>query len=381
MKLITRFALAIFFIVLIPVSGFANVAVVPAAPDINAKSYVLLDFASNKLLVENNVNEKLPPASLTKIMTVYVVSKELKQGTIKQDDLVLVSEKAWRMPGSRMFIEVNKQVSVRDLLKGVIIQSGNDASVALAEYISGTEEAFAQLMNKHAENLGMVNTHYVNSTGLPDEDHYSTAYDLALLSKALISEFPDIYRMHSIKQFTYNDIKQSNRNQLLWLDPSVDGLKTGHTEEAGYCLVASALRDEMRLISVVMGTKSDDARSKATQSLLNFGFRFYETKEIYKKDQVIDNVKVWKGKAEQVPVGIAESLIVTFPRGQLDKMKATVSTNDKLIAPISSGQNLGTLTLELNGEKQISAPLVAIESVEQAGFLNRLKDSIYLMME
>ena len=373
--------LFVFFVSVYSQSSIATVTVVPAAPDINAKSYILFDYASNKLLAEKNKDERLAPASLTKIMTVYVVAKELEQGSIKLTDQVLVSEKAWKMLGSRMFIEVNKQVAVEDLLKGVVVQSGNDASVALAEYISGTEEVFAQLMNKYAEILGMKNTHFMNSTGLPHEDHYSTAYDLAILSKALIDEYPKIYEMHSIKEYTYNDITQSNRNQLLWRDPSVDGLKTGHTEAAGYCLVASALREDMRLITVVMGTNSSEARTKATQALLNYGFRFYETKEIYNKEQTVEKVKVWKGKAKELDLGVKEPLVVTFPRGQLDKLKATVVTNEKLVAPIAVGQDIGTLTIELNGEKQVSVPLVALQNVELAGLINRIKDSIYLMME
>lgn len=360
---------------------YADINVVPAAPDIKAKSYVMMDYASGKFIVDENGNEILPPASLTKIMTVYVVAKELQQESIKLTDKVLISEKAWKMQGSRMFIEVNKQVSVNDLLVGVIVQSGNDASVALAEYVSGTEDAFAQLMNQHAKEIGMTNTHFVNSTGLPDDDHYTTAYDLALLSSALIKEFPEIYKLHSIKEFTFNEITQPNRNQLLWRDPSVDGLKTGHTEAAGYCLVASAVREDMRLISVVMGTDSSEARAKATQSLLNYGYRFFETREIYADQEVVKTVKVWKGDKQEVRLGLEKSLILTYPRGQFEKLKATVNTDQQIIAPVNQGQSLGTLVISLHEDEQIIVPLIALNTINQGTIINRIKDSIKLILE
>ncbi len=365
----------------IAVTANSAVSVVPAAPAINAKSYILLDYESGKIIAEKNSHEILPPASLTKIMTIYAVAHELQQGAISEDDLVLVSNKAWKMPGSRMFIEVNKQVSVDDLLKGVIVQSGNDASVALAEYVSGTEEVFAQVMNQYAQQLGMENSHFENSTGLPGENHKTTAHDLAILASALIKDFPELHELHSIKEFTFNNITQPNRNQLLWRDPTVDGLKTGHTEEAGYCLVASAVRDGMRLISVVMGTDSTEARTKATQSLLNYGYRFFETKQLYSQQEKIEAVKVWKGNTPELSLGLDKPLVLTYPKGQFQKLKATVETQDKIIAPVSQGQKLGTLIISLEGDELARVPLLAMNAVEPAGIFNRIKDSIYLMME
>ncbi|MCG8325297.1 MAG: D-alanyl-D-alanine carboxypeptidase, partial [Thiotrichales bacterium] len=273
----SRVCLTFIIFTLLPLSLQAGAGMIPAAPGLNATSYLLMDHHSGQVLVEKDIHKRLPPASLTKMMTVYVAASELAENHLSMSDIVVVSEKAWRMPGSRMFIEVNKKVSVEDLLKGIIVQSGNDASVALAEYISGSEEVFANQMNEHARRLGMTNTHYTNSTGLPDEQHYTTAYDLAILAQALIRDFPELYAWHAIKEFTYNKIKQNNRNNLLWRDNSVDGIKTGHTEAAGYCLVASALRDDMRLISVVMGAGGSESRIKASQSIINYGFRFYET--------------------------------------------------------------------------------------------------------
>ncbi|MCG8379757.1 MAG: D-alanyl-D-alanine carboxypeptidase, partial [Proteobacteria bacterium] len=278
----------------------ADQMIIPAPPKIKASSYLVMDFHSGKLLIEENIDQKLPPASLTKIMTVYVVANELKNGNISLEDEVLISEKAWRTEGSRMFIEVGKKVRLNDLLHGVIIQSGNDASVALAEYVSGAEDVFADLMNKHAERLGMKNTNFVNSTGLPHADHYTTARDLAILAQAYIRDYPDVYKMNSIREFTYNKIKQHNRNKLLWRDRSVDGIKTGHTEAAGYCLVASAERDEMRLISVVMGTDGVNARAKASQALLNYSYRFYETHKLYSSGDLITSVKIWKADNEKI---------------------------------------------------------------------------------
>ncbi|MEE8320566.1 MAG: D-alanyl-D-alanine carboxypeptidase family protein, partial [Gammaproteobacteria bacterium] len=292
----------------------AEALIVPAPPRIKAISYLVMDHESGQILVAENIDEKLPPASLTKIMTVYVVAHELKSGKIRFDDKVVVSENAWRMPGSRMFIEVEKEVSVEDLLKGVIVQSGNDASVALAEYVSGSEDVFANMMNQHVARLGLSNTHFINSTGLPDEQHYTTARDMSTLAMAFIRDFPEIYEWHSIREFTFNGIKQHNRNKLLWRDQSVDGFKTGHTEEAGYCLVASAKRDNTRLISVVLGSDGTNARAKASQSLLNFGFRFYETHKLYGTNEVITSIKIWKGETDVLDLGIDHDLYITVPR-------------------------------------------------------------------
>lgn len=355
--------------------------IVPAPPKLKASSYLVMDFNSGNLLVHENIEQKLPPASLTKIMTVYVVASELANGKISLEDEVLISEKAWRTEGSRMFIEVGKQVNLDDLLHGVIIQSGNDASVALAEYISGTEDVFADLMNKHAERLGMENSHFVNSTGLPDPDHYTTASDLAKLAKALIRDYPDIYAYHKIKEFTFNKIKQHNRNKLLWRDRSVDGLKTGHTEEAGYCLVASAVREGMRLISVVMGTDGMNARAKASQALLNYGYRFYETHKLYSDGDLITSVKLWKADVENLNLGINKELYITVPRGQYDKLEPVVEVDKQIIAPVNEGEQKGVLNVRLDNETLVSVPLIAMDSVPEGGIINQLKDEVRLLFE
>ncbi len=359
----------------------AGVTAVPAAPTINATAYLLQDFDSGKILAAKNVDERIPPASLTKMMTVHVVSNELASGKISLDDEVLVSEKAWKMPGSRMFIEVNKKVTVDDLLKGVIIQSGNDASVALAEYTSGSEEVFAGLMNQYASKLGMTNSHFMNSTGLPHEQHYTTAKDMAILAAALIREAPEIYALHSVKEFTYNDITQQNRNRLLWRDPTVDGIKTGHTEAAGFCLVASATRDGMRLISVIMGTESDSARAKASQSLLGYGFRFFETQKIYSANENITSVKIWKGEGEQLPLGIASDLYITFPRGQKNKLVTKFNLAEQYIAPVNKGAIQGNLKITLDDEEIANQNLLALQTISEGSVIVRLKDSIKLLLE
>ncbi len=359
----------------------ADDMIVPAAPKINASSYLVMDFNSGKLLVEENTDQKLPPASLTKIMTIYVVASELENGKISLEDQVLISEKAWRTQGSKMFIEVDKKVKLDDLLHGVIIQSGNDASVALAEYVSGTEEVFADLMNKYAERLGMNNTHFVNSTGLPDPDHYTTAGDLAKLAQALIRDYPQIYDYHKIKEFTFNNIKQHNRNNLLWHDRSVDGIKTGHTEEAGYCLVASAMREGMRLISVVMGTDGENARSKASQALLNYGYRFYETHKLYSANDLITSVKVWKADIDNLNLSINKDIYITVPRGQYEKLEPLVVIDNQVIAPVHQGEQKGVLNVMLGNKTIASVPLLAVESVPKGGVINRLKDEIRLLFE
>ena len=359
----------------------ADTMIVPAPPKIKASSYLVMDYDSGKLLVEENADARIPPASLTKIMTSYVVGSELANGNITLEDEVLVSEKAWRMEGSRMFIEVGKKVKLNDLLHGMIVQSGNDASVALAEYISGSEDVFADLMNKHAQRLGMKNTHFVNSTGLPHENHYSTARDLAILTRALIRDFPEEYKLNSIKEFTFNNIKQYNRNKLLWRDRSVDGVKTGHTEEAGYCLVASAIRDGMRLISVVTGTDGMNARASASQTLLNYGYRFYETHKLYSAGDLVTSVKVWKADQDTINLGLNKDLYVTVPRGQYDKLEPVVEIDNKIIAPVTSGEQKGILNVMLTDKKVATVPLLALETVTQGGIVNRLKDEVRLLFE
>lgn len=348
--------------------------IIPAAPTLAAKAYLLEDYASGRILAEENADEHLAPASLTKIMTVYVAFRELKNGNLALDDQVTVSKKAWRMGGSRMYIEVNHQVSVENLLKGIIIQSGNDASVALAEHIAGDESTFAQLMNQQAERLNMTHTHYINSTGWPSPDHYTTARDLATLTRALIKEFPEHYVWHSTKEFTYNNITQHNRNKLLWRDASVDGVKTGHTDEAGYCLVTSAKRNDMRLISVVMGTESENARANQNQSLLNYGFRFFETHKLYNANEALTEVRVWKGDKKMLTLGLAEDLFVTIPRHHYDELQATMEIDPLIVAPISSGDKLGAVNVDLVGEKIASQPLVALNDVPEGGIFRQLYD-------
>ncbi|MBA6419647.1 MULTISPECIES: D-alanyl-D-alanine carboxypeptidase family protein [Pseudomonas] len=353
--------------------------IVPAAPELAASSYLLIDANSGAVLVEHNADEALPPASLTKMMTSYIGSQEIKRGQIGQNDLVLVSEKAWRMGGSKMFIKVGNQVPVIDLMRGIIIQSGNDASIALAEHIAGSEDAFADMMNGQAKRLGMTNSHFVNATGWPAEGHYSSARDLAILARAIIDDDPEEhYKIYGEKEFVWNEIRQPNRNLMLWRDSTVDGLKTGHTEEAGYCLVASAKREDMRLISVVMGTTSEQARAAETQKLLTWGFRFFETKTFYQPGQVISTARVWKGQQEQVDLGLQNGLQLTLPKGQLDRLEAGVTMQTPIQAPIKAGDVLGQVEVKLGDEIVHSAPLVALSDVAEAGFVGRLWDSVRL---
>ncbi len=369
--------LILFFGICLNIASLA-VTVVPAAPEVQATSYLIMDVESGAYLVEENIDRKVEPASLTKMMTAYVVASQIAGGLIAMTDQVLVSEKAWRMTGSRMFIEVGKEVSVEDLLKGVIIQSGNDASVALAEQVSGTEEAFAQLMNEYAGKLGMNGTHFMNSSGWPEENHYTTARDLATLARHMIRDYPEIYALHAVKEFTYNDIKQSNRNSLLWRDESVDGIKTGYTESAGYCLVASAERDGVRLISVVMGTDGVRTRTSATQALLNYSYRFFETRKLYTAGETITTVKVWKGKQENLELSIENDLVLTLPRGQYQQLQPVMDIEEELIAPITAGQELGRLELLLEDKAIATRPLVASEAVAEGSIFIRLKDHIKL---
>ncbi len=356
----------------------ASAPLIPPAPTVAASSYLLIDADSGKVLTEHNADTPLPPASLTKMMTSYIASMEILKGQLREEDEVLVSEKAWRMGGSKMFIEVGNRVRVIDLLRGVIIQSGNDASVALAEHIAGSEESFADLMNSHARRLGMNNTHFENATGLPGENHVSSARDMAIMAKAIIEDDPQHYAIYKEKEFVWNGIRQPNRNLMLWRDNTVDGLKTGHTDEAGYCLVASAKRDGMRLISVVMGTASEQARAAETQKLLTWGFRFFETRHFYEPDQVVSTARVWAGAQNQVGVGLAEGLVLTLPKGQADKLEATVTLDSTIKAPIARGDVLGQVEVKLGEEVVHTGPLVALADVESAGLFGRLWDSIRL---
>lgn len=355
--------------------------IIPAPPPLADTGHILIDYNSGRVIAEENADTPLEPASLTKLMTSYVVYQELASGHISLNDKVRVSEKAWRTPGSRMFIEVDTQVSVDDLLKGMVIQSGNDASVALAEFVAGSEEAFVDLMNGHAARLGMSKTHFANCTGLPHEGHITTARDLAKLATAIIRDFPDHYELYAEKEFTYNNIKQSNRNLLLFRDKTVDGLKTGHTESAGYCLVASAQREGMRLISVVMGTKSERARAQESQKLINYGFRFFETHRLYNSGEMLKQKRVWKGASEQASLGLDKPLFVTVPRGQYDKLQAAMNIPQQLIAPLKQGQQVGTVVVTLAGEKVSEQPLVALQSVAEGSIWQSIKDNVLLMFE
>ncbi|MBU1332873.1 MAG: D-alanyl-D-alanine carboxypeptidase [Gammaproteobacteria bacterium] len=377
---ITSFTQRIFLTLLLLAApaAWANQTVVPAPPQLAAKSYVLMDAASGKVLVENNGDQRLPPASLTKLMTAYIATLEIRKGQIGEQDMVTVSEKAWRTGGSRMFIQVNTQVSVSDLLHGIIIQSGNDASVAIAEHIAGSEEAFADMMNAAAQRLGMVNTHFVNATGLPDPEHYSSAHDMAILARAIINEDPEHYAIYSQKEFFWNNIKQPNRNLLLWRDKTVDGLKTGHTEEAGFCLVSSAVRDGARMITSVFGTVSEQARAAETQKLLTYGFRFFESRTFYQKGAELAQAQVWKGTTSQVKAGLANDLTLTLPKGQMEKLQASMTLNPQLVAPIQQGDVIGKVEVKLADEVVHSADLVALETVEEGGFFRRLWDSVRL---
>jgi D-alanyl-D-alanine carboxypeptidase (penicillin-binding protein 5/6) len=367
-------------LMLVSVTSQAVIAPTPKAPDVAAKSYILQDYDSGKVIAALNAGQRLPPASITKLMTAYVVSKELASGNISLEDEVLISEKAWRMVGSRSFIEVNSKVSVEVLLRGMIIQSGNDAAVALAEHIAGSEETFAQMMNQYAQQLGMFNTNYQNSTGLPGKEHYTTAEDIAILSAAVIRDFPDHYAWYAEKEYTYNNITQHNRNKLLWRDKSVDGLKTGHTEEAGYCLAASAKRDGMRLISVILGTRSENARAQETQKLFNYGFRFFETHDLYQSGQQIAESKVWKGETDKVSLGLAEPLTITVPRGQYEALVATTNIQKPIVAPIQVGQVLGEVNIHLAGELVATKQLVAIEAVEKGSWWRQLLDMLLMLI-
>ena len=353
--------------------------IIPAAPQIGAESYLLIDAATGDVLASENARMRLPPASLTKIMTSYIIADEIEQGRITLDDRVPISVKAWRMEGSRMFIREGTEVSVADLLRGIVIQSGNDASVAMAEYIAGDEEAFAGLMTQTAKSLGMNNTNFMNATGLPDEMHYTTAEDLAVLTRALINRFPEHYAIYSEKYFSYNDIRQANRNALLWRDDSVDGVKTGHTQAAGYCLVASAMENDTRLISVVMGARDERTRAAESQKLLNYGFRYYETVNLYAAGSSLKRVRVWSGLHESLEVGLDDAITLTIPRGGRDQLKAEINLQDVIEAPIERGQSLGALNLSLGDEMLVERPVVALNPVQEAGWLSSTLDDVQLM--
>jgi D-alanyl-D-alanine carboxypeptidase (penicillin-binding protein 5/6) len=361
------------------VSAIAQ-TVVPQAPEVAAKGHILIDFDTGKVLAENNADMSLAPASLTKMMTSYVIGTELKNGNITNEDMVTISEKAWarNFPGSSlMFIEVGTKVSVADLNKGIIIQSGNDACVAMAEHIAGSESAFVDLMNAHAQRLGMTSSRFGNSHGLPSAENYSTPRDMAILAAALIRDVPEEYALYAEKEFTYNNIRQYNRNSLLW-DRSleVDGIKTGHTDEAGFSLITSATRDGMRLVSVVMGTANERARQSENKKLLTYGFRFFETFAPYQPGDKFAEQRIWQGEKENIQLGILQSVQVTIPRGQRKDLQADFTLDQQLLAPISKGQQVGSIYLKLNGEDIATYPLVALEDVAEGGFFSRMIDYV-----
>ena len=372
-----------FFAILVLVLGCAAVqaAGAPQPPKVDAKAHFLIDMHSERVLSADGADERLEPASLTKMMTSYVVFAEMARGEFSLSDQVLVSEKAWRMGGSRMFIEVGTRVPVEALLMGLIVQSGNDAAVALAEFVAGDERTFADLMNRHARRLGMSGSHFMNSSGLPEPEHYSTARDMALVAAALIRDFPEYYAWNAVREYEYGGISQRNRNTLLFRDESVDGLKTGYTRAARYCLAASAMREGMRLIAVVMGVESSRTRARIAQSLLNYGFRFYETRRVYASDEKVTGVRVWKGDAEQLALGLDQDLYVTVPRGRYAEIDAKMEIAARLMAPVRAGEQHGVLRLALGEELTVERPLVALDDVAEGNLWQKVRDHVRLMLE
>ena len=362
---------------LVPLMTHANV-IIPKAPSLDAKAYILMDAASGRILVEKNAHERIAPASLTKMMTSYVALHELQLGNITEDTLIPVSVKAWQMGGSKMFIREGTQVPLIDLLRGIIVQSGNDASIAVAEYFSGSEENYAAWMNQFAHSFGMNDTHFVNVTGWPAENHYTSAHDMAQLSLHIIKDHPEYYGLYAEKYFEYNKIRQPNRNRLLWQDATVDGLKTGHTDEAGYCLAASAKRDNTRFIAIIMGARSEASRATETQKLLAYGFRYFETKKVYSANQTLKTEKVWLGTADHLDLTLANDLFLTLPRGIESELSVKMNANGVLKAPIKKGQVLGKISVSYNDELLAEEDLIAATDIQEAGFFGRLWGHIKL---
>lgn len=362
--------------------SIAQAADIPPPPSLAAKAYVLRDFNSNQIMAQHAEDERVEPASLTKLMTAYLAFKAIQNGHLQLAQTLPVSTKAWKTQGSKMFIEPNMPVTVDELLHGTIVQSGNDSSVALAEGVAGSEEVFAELMNKEAARLGMTHTHFVNSTGLPDTNHYTTAADLSLLASAMVHDFPAEYqRFYALKSYTYNKITQPNRNRLLWLDPYVDGMKTGHTESAGFCLISSAKRGDTRLISVVLGAPSETVRATESQKLLNYGFQFYESRLVYKRGQTVNKLKLWKGHDDMLAATVADDLYLTLPKGEYTKVKASITSKQPLIAPLSAGQEVGTIQFTLDGKVLEQRKLITAKPVAVAGIFGRMLDSIKLLFQ
>jgi D-alanyl-D-alanine carboxypeptidase (penicillin-binding protein 5/6) len=354
---------------------------IPPAPQINARAWLLIDTASGLPLAEKDADARVEPASLTKLMTAYLAFAAIKEGRLKMDQVLPVSEKAWRAEGSRMFLEPTKPAKVKDLLQGMIVQSGNDACIVLAEAIAGSEEGFVSMMNQMAKRMGLTGTHYMNATGLPDPGHYTTARDLAKLATAVINDYPEYYKYYSERAFTYNGIRQPNRNRLLYMDPSVDGVKTGHTENAGFCLIASAKRDQRRLLSVVLGTNSDSARAIESQKLLNYGFQFFETVRLYAANKAVSTLRIYKGSESELKAGFTHDLYVTVPRGTAGRIQAKLVTKQPLLAPVSRGDTVGSLRLTVDGELVGDYALRALYDVPVAGLLGRGWDSLLLMFK
>ncbi len=381
MNIIKRISFVILGVLLVGTAIAQTVAMpslTPAAPDINAKGYVLMDANSGYIIAQKNADTRMPPASLTKLMTLYVAAAALQNGQVHLDDKVRISRKAWQTGGSRMFLKENSLVPVQLLLEGIIVASGNDATMAIAQYIGGTQEAFVSLMNQTAASLDMTNSHYKDCNGLPAPDHYSTPGDIAKLARAWILNFPDYYPWFKQKWITYNKIRQPNRNRLLWRDPSVDGMKTGHTDAAGYCLVASAVRDGMRLIAVVMGAPTDNARADDSEALLNYGFRFFETHKLYAGNTELANPRTWFGRNSTTNLGLNKDLYVTIPKGRYKDIKAAMSFDGTVKAPIKQGDALGTVKVMLNDKEVTEQPLIALQDNPRAGFFGRFIDHFEL---
>ncbi|MDX1610503.1 MAG: D-alanyl-D-alanine carboxypeptidase family protein [Halofilum sp. (in: g-proteobacteria)] len=376
-----RIFTALSVLALLLASAPAATAPIPKPPSISGESYVLMDAQTGEVLAEQAPDKRMAPASLTKLMTAYVVYHALADGAISVEDEVKISEAAWRMGGSQMFLEVGTTATVDQLLDGLVVQSGNDAAVALAEHTAGSERAFVEQMNHHARQLGLTNTHFENPEGLESEQHYSSARDLALTARAIINEFPGRYERYSKREFTYNNIRQYNRNELLWSDPTVDGLKTGYTDQAGYCLVASSKRDGMRLISVVLGAPSSDQRAADSRALLSWGFRFFESHRLYAAGEVLKETRVWKGAQDQIDLGLDSDLFITIPRGEYDNLKAEVSLPERIEAPIGQGREVGTVNVTLGEEQVASAALVTLHPVEEGSFFQRMTDVVLQWFE
>lgn len=361
-------------------SAQSSAPLIPPPPPIAAKAWLLLDFQSRQVIVSRNPDERVEPASLTKLMTAYLVFDALRQKRIAADQVIPVSEKAWKADGSRMFVEPRKPVTADELIHGMIIQSGNDATIALAEAVGGSEESFAALMNKQAARMGLANSHFVNATGLPDPQHYSTARDLAVLAASVIRDFPEHFPLYSVREYRYNNITQYNRNRLLGSDPTVDGMKTGYHASAGYCLIATALRAPRRLVSVVLGTESETARAQESQKLLNYGFQFYDTVRLYQKGQQVGAIPMYKGAKAELKAGFREDFILSVPRGMADRLKATLESMQPLVAPVAEGQRVGTLKVTLDDKPMGEYPVVALEAVGVASIFGRAWDSLRLMV-